>query len=109
MIEKSAEEVETDGWNGGVIMSEVAKIERYPMGQMVDLKEADNGSSYEIPVWHRYILTIVEAAMYYHIGERKIRAIVDEHPNADFVIMNGNRVLIKKEKFEAFLDEATVV
>jgi len=64
---------------------------------------------FDIPVWRRYVLTIVEAAMYYHIGERKLREIVDEHPNAEFFIMNGNRVLIKKSKFEEFLDDAMVV
>lgn len=63
----------------------------------------------DIPIWKRYTLTITEAADYYHIGENKLRAIVDEHVNADFIIMNGNRILIKREKFEAFLDETTVV
>lgn len=64
---------------------------------------------FDISIWRRYVLTIVEAAVYYHIGEKKLRAIVDEHPNAEFFIMNGNRVLIKRSKFEEFLDEATVV
>lgn len=71
--------------------------------------EAVQEGLFEIPIWRRYVLTIVEAAVYYHIGEKKLRAIVDEHPNAEFFIMNGNRVLIKKSKFEEFLDEATVV
>lgn len=61
------------------------------------------------PVWNRYVLTIVEAAEYYHIGEKKLRSIVDEHPKADFVIMNGNRVLLKKKQFEKFLDDASYV
>ena len=62
-----------------------------------------------IPVWKRYVLTIEEAANYYHIGENKLRMIADEHPEADFVIMNGNRILFKRQKFEDFLDNATVV
>lgn len=62
-----------------------------------------------IPVWKRYALTIAEAADYYHIGENKLRMIADEHPEADFIIMNGNRILIKRQKFEEFLDNATVV
>ncbi len=62
-----------------------------------------------IPVWKRYILTITEAAEYYHIGENKLRMIADEHPEADFIIMNGNRILIKRQKFEEYLDCATVV
>ena len=63
----------------------------------------------EIPVWERYILTITEAADYYHIGENKLRTIADEHPTADFIIMNGNRILLKRQRFEEFLDRATVV
>ena len=62
-----------------------------------------------IPVWKRYVLTIEEAANYYHIGENKLRMIADEHPEADFVIMNGNRILFKRQKFEDFLDNTTVV
>ena len=62
-----------------------------------------------IPVWKRYALTITEAEEYYHIGENKLRMIADEHPEADFIIMNGNRILIKRQKFEEYLDHATVV
>lgn len=62
-----------------------------------------------IPVWKRYALTVTEAAAYYHIGENKLRMIADEHPQADFIIMNGNRILIKRQKFEEYLDRATVV
>ena len=61
------------------------------------------------PIWRRYMLTIEEAAGYYHIGEGKLRMLVSAHPNEDFYVMNGNRVLIKREKFEHYLDRATVV
>lgn len=63
----------------------------------------------DIPVWRRYTLTIEEAAGYYHIGEGKLRILIDEHPNEDFYVMNGNRALIKREKFERYLDQATAV
>ena len=62
-----------------------------------------------IPVWERYMLTITEASNYYHIGENKLRMIAEEHVKEDFIIMNGNRVLFKRQKFEKFLDNATVV
>ena len=62
-----------------------------------------------IPVWRRYTLTITEAAEYYHIGETKLRNIVENHRNADFAILNGNRVLIKRQRFEEFLDKATAL
>ena len=63
----------------------------------------------KIPVWERYALTVPEAAEYYHIGESKLRRIADDHPDADFIILNGNRLLFKRLKFERFLDNATAV
>lgn len=63
----------------------------------------------DIPVWHRYTMTIKEASQYYHIGEGKLRMLIDEHLNEDFYVMNGNRALIKREKFERYLDQATAV
>ncbi|MGM9590497.1 MAG: excisionase [Faecousia sp.] len=63
----------------------------------------------DIPVWKRYTLTIEEAAGYYHIGEGKLRSLIDEHPHETFYVMNGNRALIKRVKFEEYLDQATAV
>lgn len=55
------------------------------------------------------MLTIREAAEYFHIGEKKMRQIVEENEGADFIIMNGNRAMIKRKCFEKFLDSATAV
>lgn len=46
---------------------------------------------------------------YYTEGENKLRSMAEEHPEAKFIIMNGNRILIKRQKFEEYLDNATVV
>lgn len=73
------------------------------------MKNPERKNYSEIPVWHRYTLTIEEAAGCYHIGEGKLRILIDEHPNEDFYVMNGNRILIKREKFEKYLDQATTV
>jgi len=73
------------------------------------LWEKDDIARNEIPAWHRYVLTITEAAEYYHIGEAKLRYLAQRRPWPDFTILNGNRVLIKRERFERFLDEATVL
>lgn len=74
-----------------------------------EMNMTKNRSYVEIPVWRRYTLTIEEAARYYHIGEGKLRMLIDTHPNEDFYVMNGNRALIKREKFERCLDQATAV
>ena len=70
---------------------------------------ASNKDIFVIPAWHRYTLTIEEAARYYHIGESKLRMLIDQNPHEDFYVMNGNRALIKREKFERYLDQATAV
>lgn len=62
-----------------------------------------------VPTWERYTLTVTEAADYYHIGETKLRRLAEEHPEADFIILNGNRLLFKRQKFELFLDKATTL
>ena len=63
----------------------------------------------EIPVWEKYTLTIDEAAVYFRIGQKRLRQIITENPYADFVLMNGNRVQIKRKLFERFIDTATTV
>ena len=62
-----------------------------------------------VPPWRRYVLTITEAANYYHIGETKLRSLVQDNPNSEFAVLNGNRVLIKRKQFERFLDMATAI
>ena len=63
----------------------------------------------EVPLWEKYMLTIREAADYFHIGKKRIRAIVEADPLAEFIVMNGNRAMIKRELFEKYLNDASVV
>lgn len=63
----------------------------------------------KVPLWEKYILTIQEAAEYFHIGEKKLRKLVEERMDADYLIINGNRVMIKRKLFEKYLDESTSV
>lgn len=67
------------------------------------------GYGIDIPIWKRYLLSVTEAAQFYHIGEKRLRQIVDIHPNGEFYLLVGNKVLFKKEKFEQFLAESTAI
>ena len=58
-----------------------------------------------VPLWHKYSLTITESSDYFNIGEKKLRQMVQENGRADFLLNNGVKVLIKRAKFEQFLDE----
>lgn len=62
-----------------------------------------------IPVWERYTLLIEEAAAYFRIGENKLRKIVSENKDADYLLWNGNRPQIKRKKFEQLIDRLSVV
>ena len=62
-----------------------------------------------VPVCQKYLLTIAEAAAYFRIGQKKLRSIAEENPDADFILMNGNRVLIKRKLFEEYIDSAAII
>ena len=68
-----------------------------------------NEQSNTVSIWKKYSLNIKEAAEYYGIGEKRIRQIASENPNADFVLEVGLHIRIKRELFEKYLDESTVV
>lgn len=56
------------------------------------------------PIWERYTLTIEEASKYFRIGENKLRRLAEENKNANWLIMNGNRIQIKRKQFEKIID-----
>lgn len=58
----------------------------------------------DIPIWERYTLTIEEASKFFRIGENKLRRLAEENKNANWLIMNGNRIQIKRKQFEKIID-----
>lgn len=66
-------------------------------------------STVTIPTWERYTLSIAEAAAYFRIGENKLRKMVNENKNADYLLWNGNRPQIKRKKFEQLIDRLSLV
>lgn len=63
----------------------------------------------KVQVKDKFCLTIDEAAEYFNIGEKKLRKIVADHLDSDFVIQNGVKVLIKRKRFEGFLEDLTAL
>ena len=63
----------------------------------------------DVPIWEKYTLTIEEAARYFRIGEKKLRKLAEENPDASWIIMNGNRVQIKRRQFEKVRDSLDVI
>lgn len=63
----------------------------------------------EIPFWEQYTLSIEEAAAYFKIGRDKLRKIVSENPDADFILWNNTRAQIKRKKFENYIDRISLI
>ena len=41
---------------------------------------------------------------YFRIGEKKLRKLAEENLDAGWVIVNGNRIQIKRKQFEKIID-----
>ena len=63
----------------------------------------------DIPIWERYTLTIEEASKYFRIGENKLRRLAEENKNANWLIMNGNRIQNKRKKFAKIKETVDVI
>lgn len=58
-----------------------------------------------IPLHDRELLTVKEAAAYFNIGMNRIREITNDE-GCKFVLWVGNKRMIKRELFKAYLEES---
>lgn len=66
-------------------------------------------SQNHIPIWNKYCITIEEAAVYFRLGENKLRVLINSNPTAEYILWNGNRAQIKRELFEKFLNKQNAI
>ena len=74
----------------------------------INYQETYKNSVY-VPISEKYTLTIEEASKYFRIGENKLRKLAEENLNASCVLMNGNRIQIKRKQFEKIIDTLNVI
>ena len=67
-------------------------------------KSVSQDQTDKLPIWRQYTLSVEEASEYFRIGINKMRNIVKENPDAPYIVWNGNRAQIKREKFEQYID-----
>lgn len=53
----------------------------------------------KIPICEKYVLSVEEAALYFHIGVNRLRKLISQHKTADWVLWNQTHA-----KFEQFID-----
>ncbi|PXV89547.1 transposon Tn916 excisionase [Lachnotalea glycerini] len=75
------------------------------MNVIEENKTINKTNKYGIPLWRKYILSVQEASEYFHIGYKKLRKLIDEHPEEEFILWNGTRPQIKRKLFEQYIDE----
>lgn len=63
---------------------------------------------YEVPIWEKSNLTLEEAAAYSGIGINKLRELTNER-GCNFVLFVGNKRLIKRRLFDAYIERIDAV
>lgn len=70
---------------------------------MLENYEKIDDGKVQIPICEKYMLTVREAAAYFSIGIKKMRMLA-ENNKGSFAILMGNRYLIVRPRFEAYID-----
>ena len=65
----------------------------------------DGNMKKQLPWWEKYTLTLNEASQYFGIGYKKLKRFASEHMDEEWVLVNGNRLMINKELFRKYLDQ----
>ena len=63
----------------------------------------------DVPIWEKYTLTIEEAAKYFRIGEKQAAETGRRKSRPGWVMMNGNRIQIKRKQFEKMIDTVDAI
>ena len=63
----------------------------------------------EMAIHEKYVLSIEEASLYFHIGINRLRSLVNEHKNADWVLWINTHANIKRKKFEQYIDSLSTL
>ena len=59
----------------------------------------------QMPWWNKFTFSVQEASEYFGFSDKKIRKLIDEDENADYILWNGARPRIKRVLFEQFVNE----
>ena len=63
----------------------------------------------QVQIQNKFCLTIDEAVIYFNIGEKKLKKLVSDNLDSGFIIQNGVKFLIKRKRFEDFLNDLTAI
>ena len=61
-----------------------------------------------VPIWEKMNLTVEETSIYSGIGVNTIRDITND-PDCDFVLWVGTHRLLKRKKFEQYIERVNMI
>ena len=70
--------------------------------------ESESNQEIFVPIQEKYLLSIREAAEYSNIGINKITSLLLT-PTCPFVLYVGTKKLVKRKKFEEFLQTQVII
>lgn len=73
----------------------------------IELQELEESTKehLQMPWWKKFTFSVQEASEYFGFSDKKIRKLIDENENADYILWNGTRPRIKRVLFEQFVNE----
>lgn len=74
------------------------------MDDITEIRERFISRSSEVPLWHRQNLSMQEAAAYTGIGRDTICRLI-KHDDCNFIFKIGSRTMIKRKRFEEYLEK----
>ena len=63
----------------------------------------------EVRISEKCLLTVTEATAYFGIGEKKLRSMITDYNHLGLFIQIGVKSMIKRQKYEEFLNNATAI
>ena len=73
-----------------------------------EIVERFKSRSSEVPLWHRQNISVEEASGYTGLGRDTIYSLTQED-DCDFVLKVGHRTMIKRKKFENYLENLSSI
>jgi hypothetical protein len=71
---------------------------------MRDMSDSKKQKDARVPLWEKYLLTVNEASEVFNIGEKKLRNLISNDKDADWIRFNGERLMIHRKNSERYFD-----
>ena len=96
--------------NNTELEDKVIELERC-IAMLTALVEKSSGSEgrHDMPFYMKHLLSIDEAAVYFSLGENKLRTLIKNNPDADYLLHSGKIVKIKRQMFADYLDRTNYI